>query len=402
MRMHHWNYAAICVALVAACLSGLDAKASNLDIDEMAAALALPIVTGGQVGNPIKQTNGDVVIPAQDAVTLVTITNGRADDILLRVDMISGDVAEGDGWQSTSFDCELTGRETTTFVFVGAGTGNSRVYVECSRDGDTAARPTARFTNLQNGLLFVAVADPDTNLVVSENVIFGDAIVADVDQGLAYSFGAISFQSGFGLNDGNKVYRFDQTSEYTAFPNTLATNFIAPQEGNPLVEAELILFTLDGTVGNIPGPRAKLGGFIYNDDEVAFDLTYEFECFDIVALDDMNPNAAFTAGGGIGLGSISGHLEMTSQPIATSGWDVHDAQYGDGNNVRRRGVHGWLVQSTSAELLPGNEPVPNAPNLPISQGTAAWARPLAQSTTPLLPFLFPGDQFTVLDADARN
>ncbi len=367
--------------------------AQNLDLDEMAAALAFPMVTGGFKGNEIKDTTGDVVIPEQTAATLITVTNGKSDNITLKVDMISGDRYDGDNWQSTSFDCELTGRETTTFVIVGSGTGNAEVYVECSDGPVTSGAPTALFTNAQNGIVFMAVADESG--VVSEDVIFGDAIVADTDGGQAYSFGAIAFQAGEEQNDGDKVYAFDG-NEYAQFPSVLATNFIAPTD---YVNAELILFTLDGTVGNLPTPMAKLGGFAYNDDEVAFDFSYEFDCFDIVALDEINANYTFDPDGALGLGSLSGHLELVPQPIAADGPDAHDAEYGDGNNSRKRGVHGWIVQNVDGTLVPENHPIYDTPPVVVN-GKAAWGRPLAQSTTALIPFL--GDDDSTLDADTRE
>ncbi len=385
-------------AAVLAALMGLvagPAAAANLDISELGAAAAFPVVTGGFSGNEIKDTSGDVVIPEQTASTLVTLTNATAEDVLLKLDLISGDRNDGDGWQSTSLTCLLTGRETTTLVFHAAGTGNSKVYVECSRPGDPQARPTARYANLQNGILFAAVADPDSGEVVSEDAIFGDAIVVDTQEGQAYSMGGISFQAGEGQNDGNMVYRFDG-AEYSKLPSVLATNFIAPTEA---VNAELILFTLDGTVGNLPTPRVKVGGFAYNDDEVAFDFTFEFDCFDIVALDDINENYRFVDGA-LGLGSLSGHLEMVPQPIASGGFDVHDAEYGDANNVRRRGVHGWIVQNVAGTLVPAGQPVSNASPVVVGNGPAAWGRALAQSTTSLLPF--EDDDDSVLDTDVRN
>ncbi len=377
-------------------------SAQNLDLDEMAAALAFPIVTGNQGGNPIKDTRGDVVLPWQSAATLVSVTNGKSDDVLLKLDMISGDVEDGSTWQSTSFECLLTGRETTTFVFVPPaldqqdGVIDVPVYVECSTPGNPQGAPRALFANLGNGILFMAAADPESGEVISENVIFGDAIVADTQMGQAYSFGAIAFQAGQAQNDGDKVYRFDG-DEYAQFPSVLATNFIAPLGD---VRAELILFTLDGTVGNLPVPRAKLGGFAYNDDEVAFDFSYEFDCFDIVALDDINQNYFFDPSGVLGLGSISGHLEIVSQPIAAAGPDAHDAEYGDANNSRKRGVHGWIVQNVQGLLTPAGHPIPDAPDVLVQNGPAAWGRPLAQSTTALIPFL--QDDDSTLDADTTG
>jgi hypothetical protein len=402
------------VALATLVATGLAAGAnasggSNLNLDEMAAALALPIITGAYSGNDIKGSTGDVVITSQSAVTLATITNGKLDAVRLKLDLISGDPSTrhgGDSWQSTSFECDLTGRETTTFVFMPAGgadqgrpgDGRSQLYVECSdlARGKTDGSPRALFTNVQNGVLFAAVADPLSGDVISEDIIFGDAVVVDFAQGQAYSFEAIAFQGVQGQNDGNKVYRFDN-EEYSAFPSVLAANFIAPRDSG--LNAELILITLDGGTGNVPTPRARLGGVAYNDDEQYFDFQWEFDCFDIASLRDIDPNFEFVPGGPLGLGSMSGHLQLVPQPVATAN-DAHDAEYGDGNNVRRRGVHGWIVQNVveGAALLTGGEPIDGTPEIGTGVGGyTAWGRPLAQSTTALIPFL--GDESAVLDAD---
>jgi hypothetical protein len=395
-------------AMAAAGLCAASAEASNLDLGELSAALAFPIITGAHPGNALKGSAGDGIVTRQSAVTLATVTNGKSTPVRLKLELISGDpsTSGGDNWQSTSFECDLTGRETTSFVFMprdgldqgDPGDGRSRLYVECSNlaTQHPEGSPRALFTNVQNGVLFVAVADPASGDLVSEDVIFGDAVVVDFTQGQAYSFDAISFQAGQGQNDGDKIYRFDN-GEYARFPSVLATNFLAPRDG--AVSAELLLITLDGTTGNVPVPRVRLGGLAYNDDEQYFDFQWEFDCFDVVALTDLDPNFLFVPGGVLGLGSLSGHLQVVPQPVATAN-DVHDAAYGDANNVRRRPAHGWLVQSVTGTLVPPNEPIPGTPGITVQNGPAAWGRPLSQSTTALLPFL--GDQSPVLDADPVN
>jgi hypothetical protein len=90
-----------------------------------------------------------------------------------------------------------------------------------------------------------------------------------------------------------------------------------------------------------------------------------------------------------------------SQPIATAN-DSHDAEFGDGNNVRRRGVHGWIVQNMRANdnLIEVDQPIPGTPVIRMASGPAAWGRPLNQSTTALAPFL--ADLDSTLDADPLN
>ncbi len=392
MRKFTQKILVLLAAMAAAGITAGAASAQNLDLDEMAAALTLPVITGGQGPNTLKLSVGDIIVANDRGITLDTVTNGRSTPVLLRVDVISGDPTGplgGDRWQSDSFDCLLTGRETTTFLFIPSAAG-SIVFVECSTPFATTG-PFAdnKFLGLRaaNGVMFVAAADPATGKTVSEDLIFGDAIVVDVVLGQAYSFGAIPFQAGNGFNNGNKVYSFDG-QEYAKFPSVVATNFIAPDLQAPAstLNAELILFTLDGTTGNPQPPRVAVAGLAYNDDEVPFDFQWEFDCFDIVHLTDMSQNFAQTF-----LGSLSGHLQLVPQPVGTPGTDVHDAQFGDGNNSRKRPVHGWIVQN----VLVGNPVVrPNQPNvvqqanIPAAMpGNAAWGRPLAQGRTALVPFL---------------
>jgi hypothetical protein len=197
------------------------------------------------------------------------------------------------------------------------------------------------------------------------------------------------------------VYHFDNL-EYAKFPAVLATNFISPSNGEEkALSAELILVTLDGGTGVIPVPRARLGGLAYNDDEEYFDFQWEFDCFDIVSLIDIDPNFEFDDDGVLGIGSMSGHLQLVPQPIATPN-DSHDAEFGDGNNVRRRGVHGWIVQNVQdgEDIVESDHPIEGTPDVEMDNGPAAWGRPLAQSTTALAPFL--ADLDATLDADPLN
>jgi hypothetical protein len=406
MRKFTQKMVVLLAVMAAAGIMAGAASAQNLDLDEMAAALTLPVITGGQPPNTLKAAEGgEVVITGIDsqpeAITLNTVTNGRSYPVLLRVDVISGDPTGsngGDRWQSDSFDCLLTGRETTTFLFVGDGDG-SRVYVECSTPfgaGGLLADNKLLGLRAKNGVMFVAAASPGTGTAISEDLLFGDAVVVDLVQGQAYSFSAIPFQAGSGFNDGNKVYKFDG-QEYARFPSVLATNFIAPDKALPSarINAELILFTLDGTTGNPTAPRVSVAGLGYNDDEVPFDFQWEFDCFDIVALQDMSANFAQDF-----LGSLSGHLQLVPQPVGTPGTDVHDAQFGDGNNSRRRPVHGWIVQNVLAgavvvlgDVAPSPPGAPGQPTFSqpddraITGGPAAWGRPLAQGRGSLVPFL---------------
>jgi hypothetical protein len=147
-----------------------------------------------------------------------------------------------------------------------------------------------------------------------------------------------------------------------------------------------------------------LGGLTYNDDEEWCDWDWEFDCFDIAALEDIHPcHQFYPSGDPRGLGSISGHLEMYSQSILTAAGDSHDVNFGNGDGSRNRGVHGWIVQNVAGTgmvpVLPGNQPIAGTPPVNVPNA-AAWGRPLAQSTTDLVPNA--GDQDPTLDVDPRG
>ncbi len=370
------------IAVLAAALASGQVQAdANLDVDEVGAALALPIITGGQPGNPIsvQTTSGDVVIPgAGDAVTLVTVTNGASEAIQLILYAISGDV--GGGWSPERITCDLTARETTTFVFQRSGS-DAKLYAECSsidpegvlRD-DTDGDPKEVPLGLDNGILFIAVADLQ-GIPQNRDSIFGDAIVVDTVEGQAYSFPAISFQAGIGVND-DETYRFDN-DEYTSFPNRLAVNFLAPRDDD--VKAELILFTLDGTAPASAAVETRVVLTYYNDDEVSNGEEYLFDCFDIVALEEIDSGIEYSM-----LGSVSGHLELESRSAAADDLP-HDEDFGDGNRIRNRGLHGWIVQNAVDLLIPMDQPIEDTPAIPLSNQASAWGRPLAQSTQALVP-----------------
>ena len=247
--------------------------------------------------------------------------------------------------------------------------------------------------------MVISVADPLTlgMPTMSSDVIFGDAIVVS-NVGQAYSFGAISFQAGRRSNNGDKVYQFNN-KEYARLPSALATNFLAPGllTGANGVQAELILFTLDFATGSLPLPRVALGGVTYNDDEEWCDWDWHFDCFEIVALEDIHScHQLYPPPDPRGLGSMSGHLEMWPQSILTAAGDSHDENFGNGDGSRIRGVHGWIVQNMITGDMDGVGMLDEVPVNSVG-GAAAWGRPLAQSGTNLVPN--PGDDDPTLDAN---
>jgi hypothetical protein len=336
------------------------------------AALALPVDLRDARETEIVITN------AGEAVTLhVILINGGPDDE-------TDDETIGDTWDAEDFDCDVTPNETTIFRFHRNGMGQRRLTYECSSDFDANdPRSFTRALDLERGIMFVAIENNVSGFTSLANQIFGDATVIDFSQGLAYSFDAISFRgmAMTGPENFNREYQFDNV-EYSAFPSKLATNFIAPTLsffGQDGITAELILFTLDGTLGSGVASNVLLAVDFYDDDEIHYSDTHRFECFDIVDLLDISPS--FDAQN---LGSAAGHLVLT--PKTTTFADIaHDVLFDGGAGsrpgLRKAPVHGWLVQTVAAgTTLMGSDPWD-----PILAGNAAWGRPLASSLQALTP-----------------
>jgi hypothetical protein len=319
------------------------AAVANLHVQELGAALAVPIITGG------------------DTVTATTVTNGYLESITLAIRVISGD--PGDGWRSVSFSCHVTGNETTFFLFEPDGAGASKVSFECSAtDADENSPPAklnvkrTEYLAAATGIMFVAIEQ--NGVSVSRNALFGDSVVIDYVQGMAYGLPAIPFQGidPFG-QDGNRQYRFDNR-EYAAFPAVLASNFLAPSTNE--VTAEVILFALDGVAGQAPVP-VDLEVEFYNDDELLRDASVRFDCFTILALEAIDPRFAARY-----LGSPAGSFVLTPRDV-TVGSSPHEGSGTGVDGVRNIPFQGWLVQS----VVPGGSIA--GPGAPTSNGLAAWA-----------------------------
>jgi hypothetical protein len=350
----------LAIALAAFVWTG-PAAAQNLDLDEVGAALALP-----------------VLMLNNNQVTEIVVTNaGNA--VRLHINLVTN------GCTAQNFSCDVTKNETTLFVFRRGPTGQPTLTYEClDENGDsTLFQDVPLDFGMFQGLMFLALEDPVSGQTITSNQVFGDATVLDFGQGTAYSFGGVPFQGRALVPTlGDRNYQFNNL-EYSAFPSKLATNFIAPTRnavGARDVTADLLLFTLDFTVPNFGTPaRAGLSIKFYNDDEMEFSTSLTtFACVEQRPLDFIDPRFEAT-----GLGSAAGHLVMTPQ-IVQAGDLAHDSVFGGPTSftVRKTPVHGWLVQTalTGADVGGAGRTMANG---------AAWARTLAQSQTALVPA--PGD-----------
>jgi len=344
------------------------ATAQNANLDEVAAALTLPVITELEY----------------DIVTFNVVTNVSPQAKVLHINLI-----DGYDWKAANFSCYVTASETTLFKFLPKDGRRLEVRFECTNPLTGAAEEFSDTIDMEEGVMFVALEDPESGQTINENAIFGDSVVINFRDGSAWSVGAVSHQGedpqAIGVDD--RDYRFDGV-EYANFPGVLATNFLAPTTGDRTrkreqrdrigVDAVLVLFTLDGTVGDgAYGPQAKLSITFYNDDERPFSTSHLFDCFDIVALEWID--SRFFADD---LGSEVGHMFMTPEIIQQDN-ATHDFLF-DGpatngfDGMRRTPVHGWIVQTLYENFWVGDSDLQSA-------GNAAFARTLNQGTMAIVP-----------------
>jgi hypothetical protein len=303
------------------------------------AALALAWLTGGQGPNPLRGTQGDVILAAGTAVSTVVVKNQSSASVRLLVDAVRGDPDPDRQCGSTSFVCDVVARGEARFTLQAATTGGTLLESQC-RD---LARNRVAFRTLKlparNGILFVAEADPATGLASFGGVLSGRSDVAV--NGRSFSLPAIEYAPGVGPVFADEIHLFDGR-EYRRTPARLQPLLPAAPAGT---RGELILFTPDVTLGGVPLPRVRLGGLAEDDRRVSLDFQYLFDCFDVVAVEDLlrafaAPAPAFS-------------IELTARAMATAN-DAHDAAFGDANSVRRRPAQGWLLRRAPDGSLTGS------------------------------------------------
>jgi len=360
--LRSWKRASLAVAVLGL-LAAAPAQAQLIN-EQVGAALAMPLVGG------------------EKTRTYLTVTNVGPEDRILHFNVI-----DGKDWDVTDFDCAVTASETLLIHWEALGGGFQQLRMECNQAGRRPGQMASRVFGWSEGILFVTVEDEigGRRMTETRNDLLGDFTIVDASAGFAVGASAIPFQGRNPLAPGvtDRDYHFDNV-EYSMFPSTLASNFIAPGDNQTLgqgVTADLILFTLDGRA-NI-GSHAALDVVFFDDDETPTSAHYDFDCFSIVGLTDIDPN--FEAGL---LGSDSGHFYMTAIDADQSS-NVHDNKYGNGNGIRVVGVHGWLLQSIGGIIsvpmdadLEGAAPEAT-PSEVVSPATREhWLRSLAQGMLP--------------------
>jgi hypothetical protein len=274
-------------ALAATVVAGLagGASAQQLNINELAAGVAIPFWTGS------------------DTTTKAVLTNGAGGDRRLHFDVINGDPNEN--WDVESFNCDLTARETVEITFAYTGTG-SNITFECDaiegvdqEFGGDAGSDGDIDSDATRGVLWVSVQDAQGQ-TTSENVLFADFTIIDTGLGEAASAPAVGIQGGAN-NDGDRNYEFDGT-EYHQFAAAAATNYHPPVQ-HP---GKLIIFTLDGVTGAAPGVRVRV--LWYDDDEHVEDDAFFFQCFEKIDYQTIAPGLAAL--------DTAGHMELI--PVANT------------------------------------------------------------------------------------
>jgi hypothetical protein len=366
------------LALAVSAGAGEPVSGKVIDPNTQGAAIAMPYLT----------TPGDGGV----RMTVGTVTNGSdTSSISLHIVWISAT-----DWSAINYGCPLTPLETTYFIFErNPNSDNATVTFECSNTGQNFPDVSAtnnvitRSVNGRDGIMFVSVEcqldgdecennrNGDIKRTKTSNILSADFVVMDFGQGLAFSAPAIHIQASYHERTRNRLYEFNgRPGEYFSFPSLLTTNYIAPDDS---ITAELLLFTLDGSVGDGPGINAKVSGFAYDDDENPTSGNISFDCMTLAPI-DASPN-------GFGLnvtrpfgGHLVGHLELF--PAVVSRDDAHELlpKTGNGDGVRRALVHGYLVQTIrQGGTIAGGE---FGESMAMN---AAWARQLTQGTNALVP-----------------
>ncbi len=346
----------------------------------MAGLFVVLLMSSGlvQAGTDLNEIGAFLVYPVVAAIadwsnveTFITITNASTQDISAHVSYINGD-----SWDSTycyecDFDIPLTGNDTETLVVT---------YGEFGITIESEDRTISRACPHPFGFITVNIEDPETGLVLTDNILLGEEVVVDYSLGAALSIEAIPFQGKNGGN-GDRSFAFND-QEYGAMPRVVAADFLAPDylsyagyEGDGHVAAALVLFTL-GFERQFP-PLVDCSVTGYDADENAFSRSLQFGCWTFEDLCDIDPEFCYP---NLSAGPCDAYGEDDDNPCDTHGWlklncrvDSED----NGSFETTGGVHGAILQFAT----PGAVIRRNDQYAPYVDGYASWGRLLYQSVT---------------------
>ncbi len=348
-------------AALALVLAGPAAAQLATNSTQVGSAFAAPYVTAPGAG-------GSAV------VTAIVVTNASDQPTVLQLHIINGD--ENEDWNERSINCRLTGNETTLIVIEPDGVSDADLDMECSEETATPGSGDKSIIEERSlpgarGIVFVAQSAGVqlSSATVRNDVLIADWTIFDFEAGEAYSAEALHFQRGTSNCNmpadpcvgSDKAFQFD-TFEYTAFPSSVASNFIAPTDSGS-VNVEIILFTLDGRADDPPPQEARLD--FYNDDERLLDnVDIDFECLDIVDL--VTLDADFLASNLCQVAPLGcvGHFILTPQRVDVFTGHDNPTGFGDAfdDNERLSVFHGWIVHrfsNVAASDIVGFGPIAN-------------------------------------------
>jgi hypothetical protein len=215
------------------------------------------------------------------------------------------------------------------------------------------------------GMLIVTLEDEDEN-TLTDNVLLGEEVVVNYQDGSALSIPAIPFQGGAGNSD--RVYDFNDV-EYGKLPRIVAADYLAPNinsSGNAL----LALFTLGFERRFPPLVDCSVTGWDAHENSVS--ASFQFGCWALYDVCQISPEYCYP---NLGLfnnpqmpdpdthGWLQLNCRVDSNPAAADGFEA------DG------GVHGAIVQFQGA-----GSRLPAGSNT-VFQSSAMWGRLLYQSVT---------------------
>ncbi|MEQ8768634.1 MAG: hypothetical protein RL885_32305 [Planctomycetota bacterium] len=239
-------------------------------------AVALAGIAGALCLTPVAAAEGRtpgslLIYPVYDSYpssgTLISITNTKDDP-------------------SFNPNTNLNGVVDVHFIYIdGIDWSEFNRYERLTPNDNFTVVATVHNPNSETGFLYCIALDPTTRKPVAHNWLIGDEIIADGSGNWLYGFDAIAFKSlaaegqpaDLDLDD---MLELDGT-EYEAIPDTLA---ISSFLGVGPTDADLVLLSLVGDSDYL----TRVDFEVFNDNEVEFSATYEFRCWYIAALTDID------------------------------------------------------------------------------------------------------------------
>jgi hypothetical protein len=342
--------------------------------------LALVVGAGTLAGSDVNEVGAVLVFPVVGLdPTAVSITNAGGRNFVLHFSFINGD-SDGDYCYECTFFSPMTPGDTELFV-VDSHDGEITFYAL-----DTNVEHTCQG---EYGMLIVALED--WTGTVTDNVLLGDSITIDEENGYAYSLPALPFQ-GTKSVDKDHHYAFND-KEYRKLPRVVATDFIAPgpeRDNEAEVTGDLVLFTLAFERQHPPRVDCSVTGF--DADEHPFSRSILFGCWELFDLEELSSEFVY---GNLGAVACSPGEQLQEQgqdqgkQCDEHGWLSLNCRVDpDGNQVDNLysiygGVHGALIQkvTTGGDVVGRSEEVAASKIQLPAEAQAAWARLLIQSVT---------------------